>query len=71
MNICLLCESEHKYHNNISYGEMIPNEDKINEYMKKLRKHLDILKNTIEEIKNKLDKVKENMEIYFKLIMIY
>jgi len=70
MNICLMCENEHKDHNNISYGEIIPiipKENEINEYLKELRKSIDLLKNNIREIKNKFDKVIEYMEIYYKI----
>ena len=46
---------------------MIPNKNKINEYMKELRTSIDKLKINIEQIKNKLDKVIENMEIYYNI----
>ena len=68
MNLCLICESEHKEHNTISYGDMIPNKIEIKEYMNKLREAINILKNNIEEIKNKMNEVKENIEIYYKII---
>ena len=67
MNLCLICENEHKEHNNISYGDIIPNENEIKEYMKNLRKSIDKLKNNIKEIIDKLNKVIDNIEIYYNI----
>jgi len=67
MNICIMCEKEHKNHRNISYGEIIPNYEKIKEYMKELRKSIDIFNKNIEKIIYKLEKVKENIEIYYNI----
>ena len=65
INICFICENEHKDHDTIPYGEMMPNENEIKEYLNELRESIDKFKNNIEEIKLKLDKVKENIEIYY------
>ena len=67
MNLCLFCEKQHKNHNNISYADIMPSNDKIKENMNKLKESIDIFNKNIEEIINKLKKVKENMEIYFKI----
>jgi len=60
-----MCGKEHKNHNNILYEDIIPNIDKIKEYMKELRKSIDIFNKNIEEIINKFEKVKKNIEIYY------
>ena len=31
INICIQCEKEHKNHNNIYYGEILPDKDNIND----------------------------------------
>ena len=42
-----MCGKEHKNHNNILYEDIIPNIDKIKEYMKELRKSIDIFNKNI------------------------
>ena len=67
MNICIMCGKEHKNHKNILFKDIIPDNEKLKEYMKELRKIIDIFNNNIEEIINKLKKVKENIEIYYNI----
>jgi len=67
MNICIMCANEHKNHKNILFEDIIPNNDKIKENMKELRKSIDIFNKNIDEIINKLKKVKENIEIYYNI----
>ena len=67
MNICIMCGKEHKNHKNILYEDLIPNNDKIIEYMNELRKTIDIFNKNIDEIIDKLKKVKENIEIYYNI----
>jgi len=67
MNICIMCANEHKNHRNILFEDIIPNNDKIKEDMKELRKSIDIFNKSIDEIINKLRKVKENIEIYYNI----
>jgi len=67
MNLCMICSNEHKNHKNILFEDIIPNNDKIKENMKKLRKSIDIFNKNIDEIIIKLKKVKENIEIYYNI----
>jgi len=67
INICIMYEKDHKNHKNISFRDIIPNNDKINEYMKELRKSIDIFNKNIENIIKILRKVKENIEIYYNI----
>jgi len=67
INLCIMCGKEHKNHNSILYEDIIPNNDKIKEYIKDLRQSIDIFNKNIEEIITKLEKVKENIEIYYNI----
>jgi len=67
MNLCLMCGQEHKNHKIILFEDMIPNIDKIKEYMNEFRKSIDIFNKNIEEIVNKLEKVRKNIEIYYNI----
>ena len=64
-NICIMCGKEHKNHKILLYEDIIPNNDKIKEYMKELKNSIDIFKKNIKEIINRLEKVKKNIEIYY------
>jgi len=66
-NICLVCENEHKNHKNISYGDMIPNENENKEYLNKLRESINIFKKKIKEIINIFYKVIDNIELYYNI----
>jgi len=65
-NICMYCEDEHKNHNSIYYGDILPKNinDDIKEY-------IDKLKNEIEDIKNKLNNIMnnimDNIDIYYNI----
>ena len=61
INICLNCEREHKNHNTIYFGDIIPDEFNENEF----KKYIEKLKNEINSIIKKLKKIKNNIDIYY------
>ena len=66
---CVLCESEHKFHNEIPYSQIIPNSDSLNNiFSQKIKKSIDEFNNKISLLINKLDNIKMNLEIYLKII---
>ena len=62
-NICVKCEKEHKNHDNISLGEMIPDNNANDE----LKIYIDELKKIIDNIIIKLNYIKNNIEIYYNI----
>ena len=66
-NICLFCEQNHKKHNILTYGQLLPNIDNINSHLKEFKEKKDILINEIKEIIDKLNRVIENINIYYKI----
>ena len=67
INICLSCSSQHKNHNTIFYGNIMPDIDKIKDEMNQFKKTVDIFKNRVTQIINKLTKVMNNIEIYYNI----
>ena len=66
-NICILCEKDHKTHDNIYLGDMIINKEDLLKESEKLSKIIDKLRDNIEEMKNRLNKVLYNIKIYDKI----
>ena len=66
-NICLLCEKDHKGHQISSFGELILDNKKLNDDLKKLRLKIDLIINNIKEIILKLNNFIDNLEIYYKI----
>jgi len=60
-NICIYCGNEHKNHDSIYYGDILPD---INDDIKK---YIDKLKNEIEDIINLFKNVMDNIDIYYKI----
>ena len=68
LNLCVQCPNEeHKNHNKIFFGDIMPNIDDINKKMIKLKNSIDLFKQNIEEIKTKLNTIVNNMEIFYKI----
>ena len=63
MNICFMCESEHKDHENIFYSKIMPNYNEILEKNNTLKNSILIFKKNIQEIKSKLGDIADNMQI--------
>ena len=74
-DICISCEMEHKGHKIISYEEILPNLNKINEERDKLYKKKEEMKNEIKKIINKLNDLMNildnNFKIYENIIYSY
>ena len=63
----MLCGTEHKGHKTIHYGDLLPDEKKMNDSLKQLEEKKNQLNNEIDEIIRKLNKVKENLEYYYNI----
>ena len=66
-NICLLCEKDHKEHKVVSFGDFIPDKEKLTNDMKELRLIIDKIKNNINEMILKLNNFMDNLEIYYEI----
>ena len=62
-NICMLCEKDHKLHDIIYFGDILPNNNNI----KELKEYIDKLNIEINEIISKLEDIKINMEKYYNI----
>ena len=65
-NSCIQC-SIHKNHNNIYFGDIMPNINEINQKMSKLRNSIDIFKQNVSDVIIKLNSIIDNFEIYYKI----
>ena len=50
-NLCICCEINHKSHNIIYFGQIMPSQDEVNSEMKIFRENIDKFKNIIETMK--------------------
>jgi len=67
INICLSCYNKHNKHEIISYENIIPDKDELENKLIKLKDSIDIFKSDIKIIINKLNKVMENIDIYYNI----
>ena len=67
-NLCLACCSEHKSHNLISFENLLPDIDKLEENKKQIQLSLKQYSKKINEIINRLEKEKKNMETYYNIL---
>ena len=71
-NICTMCENNHKKNHNendlIYLSTLIIEDNEIKNFMKKIRKEIDIFNNNIREKIDKLNKIIVNIEEYYKII---
>ena len=65
-DLCMLCVREHKFHNIISYGEMILNMADLKNKLMELRNNIDKIKKNINGFNNGNDIV-QNMVSYYKI----
>ena len=66
-NICLFCEQNHNNHNIIHFGKLIPNENKINNYLELLKEKIAQIKNQIKQIMKKLKNIMDNFDVYYNI----
>ena len=64
----MICENNHDYHELLTYGKIIIEDDKIIEDKKEIRKEIDEFEDKINEIIKDLGIIKENIEEYYKII---
>ena len=71
-NICMMCENNHRNNHKkddlIYYGDLIIVDKEIKNYMKEIKKEIDIFTNDINEKINKLNKIIESINEYYEII---
>ena len=71
-NICFMCENNHKRNHEendlIYYSKLIIDDNKIINYMKEIKKVIDLFNNDLRAKVKKLNKIIENFEEYYKII---
>jgi len=63
INICFLCENDHKNHDGTFYSNIMPNHNEIKELNSKLKTSIATFRQAIKDINDKLDDVADNMDI--------
>ena len=67
-NLCIQCEKEHKNHENIYFGDILPNNiNKENEKLKELKECIDKLNNEVNERIEKLKFIMRNLKLYYDI----
>ena len=66
-NLCVQCENEHKSHETIYFGDILPNNKENEKQLKELKEYIDKLNNEINEIITKLKYISNSLEIYYKI----
>ena len=67
LNLCFICEEEHQSHDIISLGNLIPNENDINERLLKIKKKIDVFKDEINEVIKKLNELIKTMDLLYEI----
>ena len=65
-NICMKCEKKHKNHNTFYLGDMLPNDNIIDE-IKELKEYIEKFNNDIKDIIQKLQSIIDNIQLYYNL----
>ena len=63
LNICMFCQSEHKQHSIIDFGDIIQNDDKLEQIKMKINKINNFIENQIRIYNN----VKKNLELIYSI----
>ena len=69
-NLCIYCERNHKGHTIESFGKLIPDENKLNDYNKflsQLKGKINKLKEEVNAIINELNEFQKNIENYYDI----
>ena len=66
-NLCMKCEKEHKEHETIYLGDLLPNDNIIGE-LNEFKEKKDKFNNYIKEIMNKLKDIIESIDIYYNIM---
>ena len=69
-NLCMKCEKDHLNHEKIYYGSILPDIDESKERIKELEKSINQLNENINEIIEKLKSFKENINNYYRILII-
>ena len=68
LNMCMLCFKQHNKHEIILFDNIIPDIDKIQKEIIKLKNSIDIFRSDIKIMINKLNEVIKNIDIYYNII---
>ena len=66
-NLCMKCFKDHKNHQNIFFGDILPNEN-IKEELNKFKNYINKLNDNIQTILNKLNNIINNFYLYYNLM---
>ena len=67
MNLCLQCEMEHIHNQIISYKNIIPNKDEVENNLEKFKRKIDKLNENMEEIIKMINKIRNNMNLLYNI----
>ena len=67
INICLKCQKEHKKHDILFFGEILPDKDELLKKLNDFKQEKDKLIDDINDMINKLMDFKENLETLYKI----
>ena len=67
MNLCMLCEKEHKFHDMVYFADIISNKKELQKKLNELENYIDKFNESFYEINNILNEVKENINLYYKI----
>ena len=68
IDLCVICEKQHKDHEKIAFGEMMVEKEQLNNRMKSLKEEITKMDISIKEMIGILNKVTNNMNNYYKFI---
>ena len=66
-NLCMFCENDHRKHDLIYFGKIMPNIDELKQRNLELEENINKFKNDIKNIINILNITMENIECYYKI----
>ena len=68
INICVLCEIDHKSHNMIYYNDIMPNKEIVVDSIKELEDKINKFQEDLEIIKKLYDKLIKNLKVYYSIL---
>ena len=68
-NLCFCCEVNHKSHNIIYFGQIMPSQNEVNSEMNEFRKNIYKFKTIIEKLKDNLNEIYRNTVKYYYIYL--
>ena len=67
INLCILCEKEHKGHNIVYFGDIIPNKDELVNEMNKFKKNINQFNKNVNTILKQISNISKNIIKYYNI----